>query len=81
MGKPAEVEDIGNNSPTNDVNEQLVTKRVALSEKNITLLKTMSPLYENEAGSSKESDLFSFIINQGIRCLFDTDYKDKINNL
>jgi len=67
---------------TNGSKLKFVNKRVDIVQKNITKLKILAPLFEDEAGSARESDIHSYIINKAIEYFYKSDdVKKRLENV
>jgi len=59
-----------------------VNKRIDIEQKNLKRLKILSPLYEEETKSSRENDIYSYIINQAIEYFYKSDeVKKRLDNV
>lgn len=68
-----ELDELSKISETNGDKLKFVNKRVDVLQKNVKRLKILAPLYESEAGSNKDSDIYSYIINKAIEYFYKSD--------
>jgi hypothetical protein len=61
--------------------EEKKTKRVDITEQNLSRLEKMIPTYKDEAGSGKNSDIASYIVNQAIEKFFREDFIKRLESL
>ena len=58
-----------------------INKRIDFDPKTFRRLNTMLPIYSEEIGNVKESELYSYVVNKAINALFEGEFKEKIEKL
>lgn len=62
-------------------NVDMVNKRIDFDNKTMKRLNTMLPLYKDELGSMRDSELYSHVVRIAVNALFEGDFKKKLEEL
>ncbi len=60
---------------------QCVNKRIDFDQKTMKRLNTMLPVYADEVDTTKDSEIYSYIVREAINQLFSNDFMKKLNEL
>ena len=62
-------------------NVDMTNKRIDFDNKTMKRLNTMLPLYKDEFGSMRDSELYSRVVRIAVNALFEGDFKKKLEEL
>ncbi len=60
---------------------QYINKRIDFDQKTMKRLNTMLPVYADEVNTTKDSEIYSYIVREAINSLFSNDFMKKLNEL
>jgi len=70
----------------NNSESEMTNKRIDFDKKAVKRVKTMLPTYEEDIPSDEvenmtENDIFSYVVRRAIDCLYENDFKNKIEEI